>query len=295
MGIFNEFFKKEKPLFTGLKFGFGGGGAGVIPEDPFTASGGTESTPGDGYIYHVFDYVYPHSHNFTCTAPSAGVTVEVMCQGSGGGGGSRSNPGPSTKPSTGGNGGATGVWDLTISAPGDYPVTVGQGSVSTFHGTNPYPDAGKDGNPRSSSRISNASNPSQYIQGSNGARGGFNGSPNEYTGPAGPAATNLTNWPAATNTGDFQPQISLGPSGNPEYNGPLWMPGRPAGGQPQPTSLWWRPYISPGNAGGGPQGGNGSNYGGGGGGYESGQPPGTDNGSGGNGRVVIRYLESLIE
>ena len=34
MGIFNEFFKKEKPVFTGLKFGFGSGGAGG------------ESTPG---------------------------------------------------------------------------------------------------------------------------------------------------------------------------------------------------------------------------------------------------------
>ena len=28
MGIFNEFFKKEKPVFTGLKFGFGSGGGG---------------------------------------------------------------------------------------------------------------------------------------------------------------------------------------------------------------------------------------------------------------------------
>ena len=26
MGIFNEFNKKEKPVFTGLKFGFGSGG-----------------------------------------------------------------------------------------------------------------------------------------------------------------------------------------------------------------------------------------------------------------------------
>ena len=28
MGIFNEFNKKEKPVFTGLKFGFGSGGSG---------------------------------------------------------------------------------------------------------------------------------------------------------------------------------------------------------------------------------------------------------------------------
>ena len=31
MGIFNEFFKKEKPVFTGLKFGFGSGGG---PDGP---------------------------------------------------------------------------------------------------------------------------------------------------------------------------------------------------------------------------------------------------------------------
>ena len=40
MGIFNEFFKKEKPVFTGLRFGFGssGGGAGApVPASPFTA------------------------------------------------------------------------------------------------------------------------------------------------------------------------------------------------------------------------------------------------------------------
>ena len=55
------------------------------------------------------------------------------------------------------------------------------------------------------------------------------------------------------------------------------MPGGGAGGQPQPTSLWWRPYISPGSAGGGPQGGNGSNYGGGFTGDLK-KPPGTDNG-----------------
>ena len=29
MGIFNEFNKKEKPVFTGLRFGFGSGGGGA--------------------------------------------------------------------------------------------------------------------------------------------------------------------------------------------------------------------------------------------------------------------------
>ena len=44
MGIFNEFHKKEKPVFTGSRFGFGkavdsGGGGGG---GSFSASGGTK-------------------------------------------------------------------------------------------------------------------------------------------------------------------------------------------------------------------------------------------------------------
>ena len=34
MGIFNEFFKKEKPVFTGLRFGFGSGGGASGPTSP---------------------------------------------------------------------------------------------------------------------------------------------------------------------------------------------------------------------------------------------------------------------
>ena len=57
MGIFNEFFKKEKPVFTGLKFGFGSGG-GAAAADPVTlATGGTVTQPGNGYAYHYFDGV----------------------------------------------------------------------------------------------------------------------------------------------------------------------------------------------------------------------------------------------
>ena len=42
MGVFNEFFKKEKPVFTGSRFGFGAAsGSSALPPVPFTASGGT--------------------------------------------------------------------------------------------------------------------------------------------------------------------------------------------------------------------------------------------------------------
>ena len=58
------------------------------------ASGGTKSTPGDGYTYHV----YPHSNwtsqpeftfevEGTSGAPVVDPTIHVMCTASGGGGG----------------------------------------------------------------------------------------------------------------------------------------------------------------------------------------------------------------
>ena len=52
MGIFNEFNKKEKPVFTGLKFGFGSGGGGG-PQS-FSASGGSKLSAPDGNTYHVY-------------------------------------------------------------------------------------------------------------------------------------------------------------------------------------------------------------------------------------------------
>ena len=58
MGIFNEFNKKEKPVFTGSRFGFGFGTSGLTVSSEFAASGGA-ITPGsataNGYTYHVFD------------------------------------------------------------------------------------------------------------------------------------------------------------------------------------------------------------------------------------------------
>ena len=40
MGIFNEFNKKEKPVFTGSRFGFGFGTSGLTVSSEFAASGG---------------------------------------------------------------------------------------------------------------------------------------------------------------------------------------------------------------------------------------------------------------
>ena len=59
MGIFNDFNKKEKPVFTGLKFGFGSGPTGPTGPtgpSPFTASGGNaeDTSTRSGYTLHIF-------------------------------------------------------------------------------------------------------------------------------------------------------------------------------------------------------------------------------------------------
>ena len=68
MSIFNEFFKKEKPVFTGITrgmggFGFGaaaGGGGGPVAPN-LVASGGTKvpylDSP-DGRTYHILSLIH---------------------------------------------------------------------------------------------------------------------------------------------------------------------------------------------------------------------------------------------
>ena len=54
MSIFNEFFKKEKPVFTGLKFGFGSGPTGADSVHvQGTASGGVVSAG----VYLAMEYI----------------------------------------------------------------------------------------------------------------------------------------------------------------------------------------------------------------------------------------------
>ena len=115
MGIFNEFFKKEKPVFTGLKFGFGSGGGGGGPES-FSASGG-EKIPSGSNIYHVF--ISPG--NFEVTSGTTNIELLVV-----GGGGATGG----TYTGGGGGGGVAHGPSVSISA-GTYPVTVGQGGTRT--------------------------------------------------------------------------------------------------------------------------------------------------------------------
>ena len=113
--------KKEKPL-QGMA-GFGGGatsrvlGGGVAPID---ASGGTKYTPGNGYVYHVFQY--PNSDAFTVNSGQGEINYLLVAGGGAGGHGRGDGAG-------GGGGGQ--VLNLTAAdfAPGTYPVTVGQGGI----------------------------------------------------------------------------------------------------------------------------------------------------------------------
>ena len=101
MGIFNEFFKKEKPVFTGSRFGFGSGGGGGGA--PLSVTGGnavvTVADGGDGQPYQV--------HRFTSSGSlvvaNKPVTCDILCVAGGGGGGA----------DIGGGGGGGGFRTLT--------------------------------------------------------------------------------------------------------------------------------------------------------------------------------------
>ena len=88
MGIFNEFNKKEKPVFTGLKFGFGSGGSGASSgeSNPISATGGVIADYEDGgtkYRAHIFT----NSGALTISSATPDATIEYLVVGGGGGGG----------------------------------------------------------------------------------------------------------------------------------------------------------------------------------------------------------------
>ena len=91
MGIFNEFNKKEKPVFTGSRFGFGGRGSASAPAGPtepdVIASGGfvsdfTES--GTHYRAHIF--IDRGTTDFVVHSAPATATMDYLVVAGGGGG-----------------------------------------------------------------------------------------------------------------------------------------------------------------------------------------------------------------
>ena len=96
MSIFRDFFAvKQKPVFTGLKFGFGaaaggsGGGASLVSPDGHTATGGIISDFDDGgTIYRSHTFITPGTFEVTAlsTVYPAGIEYLVVAGGGGGGG-----------------------------------------------------------------------------------------------------------------------------------------------------------------------------------------------------------------
>lgn len=139
MGIFNEFYKKEKPVFTGITrgtggFGFGGGAGGGAADGPgpLGASGGNIADglkPGNGYVYHTFGA----SGTFTVQNQNE---IEVLVVGGGG----------ATSAFCGGGGGAGGVAHATsyVVSAGDHTITVGDGGTATTPGPAGAPGSGGD-------------------------------------------------------------------------------------------------------------------------------------------------------
>ena len=85
MGIFNydEFNKKEKPVFTGSKFGFGSGPSGPTGPFVFAASGGTKqtgvSTPDGTFTIHTF----LSSGQFEIQTADAAKQLDILIVGGG--------------------------------------------------------------------------------------------------------------------------------------------------------------------------------------------------------------------
>ena len=179
MGIFNEFNKKEKPVFTGSRFGFGFGTSGIAEVSAtFVATGGA-ITPGsdtaNGYTYHVFDQANsPETFQVTDAGDNLGY-IEVLIVGGGGGGGGR-----------GGGGGAGGVVYKTyqVTAAATMPVSVGAGGAG---GTGNPGSQGSDG---SDTVFVNPLEPSpEQTVTMGGGGGGGGGAPNP-TNSAGRVKTN---------------------------------------------------------------------------------------------------------
>ena len=225
MGIFNEFFKKEKPVFTGLKFGFGSGAGGAA--ESFSASGG-EKIPSGSNIYHVF----MSPGNFQVTSGS--TNIELLVVGGGGASGGTYTGG-------GGGGGIAHGPSVTV-APGTHTVTVGDGGTQT---------ADNQGNANSPGGTSSIVLPVGTVRGLGGGTGvidGFQTGPDQYM-PGGSGGGNgdddSPNAGDATQPGEPNFGIGIVHYGNPGY-------GPPSGNSPGP--------VADGGGGGGAGGGGGPSH-----------------------------------
>ena len=157
MSIFRDFFNvKQKPVFTGSRFGFGsGGGAASGPSAPgFSATGGNATYTLNGYKYHVFTSsgslvvdagVSSDEVEFLIIAGGGGAGAGCSNDyGRGGGGGGAGGVRCSFQGLTPGGPGASSENGLTCTAGTTYPVTVGDGGAGFGCGTGTSPANGVD-------------------------------------------------------------------------------------------------------------------------------------------------------
>ena len=175
MSVFRDFFAvKQKPLFTGLKFGFGSGGGGTAGSNINTkGSGGVVELADNGMVTHVFvspgGFDPDTTQTFVANQTITGVLFFVI--GGGGGGGYAGG---------GGAGGAVtnAITGSTITVPAaTYPVTLGGGGQSNF-------SAGSNGAPASTPSFP-APQPFPVSKANDGPRDGQNSVWNGYTGMGG--------------------------------------------------------------------------------------------------------------
>jgi len=323
------------PRFMGGRFGDmissdTGGGDGVFSSrdqyhkarkgawvaEGLTATGGTTTTPGNGYKYHFFT----SPGTFTVSARgNLGGTIDYVLIAGGGGGGF----------DDGGGGGAGGyIENLShITDVGSYPITIGSGGGG---GGPSSKDGNQGGNSTGFSQTAvgggegaGAPPGSNYAGGNGGSGGGIRVNPNGLGNPGdaqGYPGPNQQGFPGGTNPPSFAssstggggaggtgthsgvPGDAPGGDGGPgkaAFSGDTGIP--PSYGTPGPSAGRW---FAGGGAGGGrtptaSQGGVGgggnlfsdgtANTGGGGGGGKDNQPPEGNGGAGGSGICIVRY------
>ena len=149
-----DWFKKEKPLQSLTSLGGGAvGGAmagGVSEGGPYSITGGTTQTPGNGYKYFVImhDTPAPESNLSITQDGSPGyINISFLAVGGGGAGG----VGGSNDWGSGGGGGGAAVQkmdyeDIILAGPDTWPVSIGQGGMARDRAS-PAPQGGVPANP----------------------------------------------------------------------------------------------------------------------------------------------------
>lgn len=121
--MFNLPHRKEKPILSMQSMGGGAVGglvAGGAPPN-IEASGGTKTTPGDGYVYH---FMTGGQFQVTEAGDGPDAVIDICLVGGGGGGGN----------DRGGGGGGGGfritTYDVSTTGAGNYACSVGSGGPS---------------------------------------------------------------------------------------------------------------------------------------------------------------------